>query len=262
MQATDLLQHSDSAQLWPQPSSLDISSAYRAALAVRQLRTARGEQPRGYKIGFTNQGIWPRYNATAPIWGTVYHSTLSYCQGSSALSLTHISQPRIEPEAVLSLRATPPANCSLDQLFDCIDWIAPGFEIVQCHLPDWKFALPDAVADGSLHAKLVVGTQVQAHSLASKAEDFCAVMASACTVLSCDGHVKDKGCGANVLGDPLRALLHFVRDIQSLPGAPSLQTGDVITTGTWTDAFPVLPGQTWHAAFDAPLSPLSLTFTL
>jgi 2-keto-4-pentenoate hydratase len=261
MTAQDILIHHDQNTLWHEPSGLDIASAYRQALAVRALRMQRGEQPRGYKIGFTNQGIWPRYNATAPIWGTVYDGTLSHCNGSATLSLSSISQPRIEPEAVLCLRATPPAGCKLDQLFDCIDWIAPGFEIVQCHLPDWKFALPDAVADGSLHARLVVGAQVDAHSLASTAADFCALLAQAGTVLSCNGVTRDSGHGKNVLGDPLSALLHFVHEIQSFPEAPRLQAGDVITTGTWTDAFPVAPGQTWHAAFDAPLSPLSLTFT-
>ncbi len=256
-----LLWHYDNALLWSSATDLDINSAYQAALALRKLRIERGEQPRGYKIGFTNRNIWPRYNATAPIWGTVYSSTLSHCHAEATLSLKGISQPRIEPEAVLSLRATPPANCTLSQLFDCIDSVAPGFEIVQSHLKDWKFALPDAVADGSLHARLIVGKLTPAHSLASNAPAFCQLLAKACVELICNNEPKDQGQGANVLGDPLQALLHFVHELQACPGAPTLQAGDVITTGTWTDAFPVSAGQTWHAAFDAPLSPLSITFT-
>jgi 2-keto-4-pentenoate hydratase len=277
MIAQTILAHHDQATLWPSATHLDISAAYQTGLAVRALRIHRGEQPRGYKIGFTNRSIWPRYNATAPIWGTVYDSTLSHCAGQASLSLQGICQPRIEPEAVLSLRAAPPPNCTLDQLFDCVDGVAPGFEIVQSHLPDWKFALPDAVADGSLHARLVVGSQVNAHDLARNAQDFCALLAKTNTVLSCTGptaasshgevkdrgtgEVKDRGTGANVLGDPLNALLYFVREIQAHPSAPGLKAGDVITTGTWTDAFPVSPGQTWHAAFDAPLSPITIAFT-
>jgi 2-keto-4-pentenoate hydratase len=261
MNATALLSHLDTSQLWPAPTGFDMPTAYREALSLRALRIARGEQPRGYKIGFTNRSIWPRYNATAPVWGTVYSSTLSHCDTQSAISLAGICQPRIEPEAVLSLRAAPPANCTLEQLFDCVECIAPGFEIVQCHLKDWKFALPDAVADGSLHARLVVGKQVAVHSLASKAQDFCAMIAASQVRLLCDGQPMDAGAGANVLGDPLSALLHFVREIQACPGAPALLAGDVITTGTWTDAFPIAAGQTWQAAFDSPLAPLSITFS-
>jgi 2-oxo-3-hexenedioate decarboxylase len=32
-----------------------------------------------------------------------------------------------------------------------------------------------------------------------------------------------------------------------------------VTTGTWSDAVPVAPGQTWRAEFDAGLGALSLT---
>ncbi len=261
MNATTLLSFYDTAELWAQPTGLDLAKAYDAALALRALRITRGEQSRGYKIGFTNKNIWPRYNATAPVWGTVYDSTLSFCETTSVLSLAGICQPRIEPEAVLTLRATPPANCTLDQLFDCVESVAPGFEIVQSHLKEWKFALPDAVADGSLHARLVVGSQVPVRSLASNAEGFCKLLADCKVNLLCDGKPMESGTGANVLGDPLSALLHFVHEIQKCPGAPALQERDVITTGTWTDAYPVSAEQTWLATFHAPLSPLSLSFS-
>ncbi len=260
MNSADLLLHYDNSQLWPQPTGIGIAQAYQKALNVRSLRIARGEQPRGYKIGFTNRSIWPRYNATAPIWGTVYDSTLSFCEGSSSLSLAGICQPRIEPEAVLTLRATPPERCTLDELFNCVESIASGFEIVQSHLKDWKFALPDAVADGSLHARLVVGNKVAIHRIAHNAEDFCQLLAVCKVSLLCDAKHMDTGAGVSVLGDPLNALLHFVHEIQACPGAPTLQAGDVITTGTWTDAFPVSAQQTWKAKFDSPLSPLVLNF--
>jgi adenine phosphoribosyltransferase len=60
---------------------------------------------------------------------------------------------------------------------------------------------------------------------------------------------------------PLHALLHFVRELRACPGAPALRSGDVVTTGTWTNAFAVAPGETWTARFDAPLSPLEVRFT-
>ena len=59
---------------------------------------------------------------------------------------------------------------------------------------------------------------------------------------------------------PLRALHHFLKDLRECPGAPDLRAGDVITTGTWTDAWPIAPGERWTAAFSPPLSRLSVTF--
>ncbi len=33
---------------------------------------------------------------------------------------------------------------------------------------------------------------------------------------------------------------------------------DVVTIGTWTDAWPLEPGQSWCAEFDAPVDPLGI----
>lgn len=264
MTPQQLLSHCDSAQLWSGASSLepafDMAAAYQSALAVRELRIRRGEVPRGYKIGFTNRNIWPRYNVFAPVWGTVWNSTLQFCDGEGTVELSGICQPRIEPEAVFGLRATPPINATLQQLFDCLDWVAAGFEIVQSHLPDWKFTASDAVADGGLHARLLVGRKVPVREVAASAEALEQQLAAATVSLSQDGRPVEQGQGANVLEGPMHALHHFMQELRNCPNAPDLQAGDVITTGTWTDAWPVNAGQTWSAQFSAPLSRLAVEF--
>ena len=46
------------------------------------------------------------------------------------------------------------------------------------------------------------------------------------------------------------------------PDNPPLSAGEVVTTGTLTDAWPVLPGETWRAEFSgAPLNPITIGFT-
>lgn len=257
----DLLRHHDEAGLWPGPSGLALDEAYARALAVRRLRIARGEQPRGYKVGFTNRGIWPRYNVFAPIWGTVWDTTLVNAdEGEAEVSLAGLCQPRLEPEAVFGLAATPPPDATLAQLWACVDWVAPGFELVQSHLAGWKFEAGDTVADGGLHGRLVVGLRVPASRVASAWEEAAQVLAQAQVHLLCNGNVLEQGAGRNVLDGPLQALAHFARALHHCPGAPALRAGDVVTTGTWTDAWPVVPGQRWQALFDAPLSPLAVRF--
>jgi hypothetical protein len=109
MTPADLLAHYDTGRLWPAASvtAPDVPAAYQQQLALRQLRQARGEIPRGFKIGFTNRGIWPRYNVYAPIWGSVWDTTLVFGEAAGTLSLAGSCQPRIEPETVFGLRATP-----------------------------------------------------------------------------------------------------------------------------------------------------------
>ncbi len=260
-----LLQHIDSGEPWPAQAAAgtDLAGAYQTALAVRALRLSRCEVPRGFKIGFTNSGIWPRYNVFAPIWGTVWESTLNDCDDLSmgVVSLDHTCQPRIEPETVFGLRATPPAGATLTQLFDALDWVAPGFEVVQSHQPDWKFQAADTVADSGLHARLLVGKRRPIGEVATDAASVEAALALASVRLFKDSKLIDHGKGANVLGSPLRALHHFLTELRQCPGAPDLKAGDVVTTGTWTDAWPVAVGERWTAQFDAPLSTLQIRFS-
>lgn len=265
MNPQTLLDHLDQGRLWPAPLSaqagFDLDTAYAQALAVRELRIARGEQPRGYKVGFTNRTIWARYNVFAPIWGTVWDTTLTLCDGKGRVSLASTCQPRLEPETVFGLKATPVANATLDGLFDAIDWVAPGFEIVQSHLPDWKFLPADTVADGALHAHLLVGPRVALGELATSAGELDAVLANAGVTLLKNDEPVELGQGSNVLDSPLRALKHFVDTLRACPGAPDLQPGDVVTTGTWTDAWAVRPGERWSARFTEPLPALTVDFT-
>ena len=260
-----LLSHIDSGELWPPATAsehgLGVAAAYQQALAVRALRLARGEVPLGYKIGFTNRGIWPLYNVFAPIWGTVWDTTLSFCEGRGELSLANICQPRLEPEVVFGLRCEPPAECGLAELFDSIDWMAPAFEVVQSHQPDWKFKAADTVADSGLHGRLLVGRKLPVRQAAASAAELERKLATAAVTLTQQGEAVDQGRGANVLDGPLHALHHFVQELRSCPGAPSLCAGDVVTTGTWTNAWPVGPGELWTARFDAPLSALEVRFT-
>jgi len=260
-----LLTHFDNGQIWSDPmaeatAALDVAAAYQAQLAVRKLRATRGELPRGFKIGFTNRTIWPRYNVFGPIWGTVWDSTLAFSDGQGTVTLAPSCQPRIEPEVVFGMRAAPAPNAALDDLYDAIAWVAPGFEIVQSHQPGWKFTAPQTVVDGALHARLLVGRRIPLRELAPNAAALHALLAGAQVELFRGAEKVESGSGANVLDSPLHALRHFLAELRTCPGAPDLLPDDVVTTGTWTDAWPVAPGEQWRAAFTAPLGELRVAF--
>ncbi len=267
--AADLLHWLDQGQPWPEhigrPAFTEVPSAYQTALALRALRQARGEAPRGYKIGFTNRHIWPLYDVYAPIWGTVYDSTLSFTDdsGAGAISLAAACEPRLEPELVFAFRHTPPPDADAQALFEVLDWLAPSVEIVQSHRPGWRFgAAAETVADGALHARLLIGPRIPMGSFAANAAELQHKLAAAeLTLIGPDGETAESGRGANVLDNPLLALHHFLTELRQCPGAPDVQPGDVVTTGTWTDAWPVAPGQRWQVRYSAPLGQLSVSFS-
>jgi 2-oxo-3-hexenedioate decarboxylase len=48
-----------------------------------------------------------------------------------------------------------------------------------------------------------------------------------------------------VLGSPVRALMHLRDVLATQPWAPPLAAGEIVTTGTITDASPAIPGERW-----------------
>ncbi len=258
--AQRLLAALDTASLLPLPSrndaGFDLPAAFSVAEALRQARIARGEKALGYKIGFTNRGIWQHYGVHAPIWGPVWDSTVAMLDGAEAqVSLAPLSQPRLEPEVVFGFAAAPRAGMDLAELRRCLDWVAHGFEIVHTHFEDWRFTAPDTVADFALHGRLFIGPRRSVRGWDMLADDLAALQLE----LSCDGEPKERSGAAIVLDGPLNALRLWVDAMaEQTPDWPILP-GDVVTTGTITDAWPLRPGQCWQTALsDARLAPLTL----
>jgi 2-keto-4-pentenoate hydratase len=230
-----------------QYTGFDGAAAYDVANMVHTMRLAGGARAVGRKIGFTNSAMWTQYDVSAPVWAHVYDTTVTYLPDASSLpatcSLSGFVQPKIEPEVVFHFRAAPPPDGDMAAVLACIDWVAHGFEMVQSPYPDWKFQAPDAIAVGGLHARLLVGKRQPVDALGPGLESALAAFSLA---LSEGGRLIETGKGANVLGNPLAAVVHLMRVLASqLPHRP-LQAGELVTTGTVTSAYPVQAGQTWR----------------
>lgn len=214
-------------------------------------------KPVGRKIGFTNRGIWQKYGVHQPIWGTVYDDTLIRAPGGAAVvPLAGLHHPRIEPEICFKLAAPPPLTDDPRRLLAALEWVAHSVEIVQCRNADWKVTLADCAAQNALHGRLILGAPIPIP--AGLAASIPGVEVS----LQKNGKEVDRGTGANVLGSPLLALAHLVRVLAAERGAPPLAAGEIISTGTMTDAHPVAPGETWRTALHGlPLGGLEIRFT-
>src|SRR6185436_4124484 len=137
----------------------------------------------------------------------------------------------------------PPLTRDPVALLESVEWLAQGFELVQCHYPGWVFAAPDAIADSGFHARSAVGapTPVEEDDIARLADDLAGFRIE----LVLNGEVAAEGGGELVLGSPLLALAHLIEVLADLPGHPPLAAGELVTTGTLTAALPAEPGQTW-----------------
>ena len=258
--ARDLLRACETATLLPLPSDadpgFDLAQAFEVADRMRAARIARGQVPAGYKIGFTNRRIWPLYGVYAPIWATVWQHTLHLLDGDAVrVDLNGLSQPRLEPEVVFGLKAAPRAGMDNAALAGCIEWVAHGFEIVQTHFAAWRFRRGDCFADDALHGRLYVGPRVPIGHFADLAAELRALQVE----LLRDSEVVDRGEGSIVLDGPVDALRQWVEAMHAQPRHWPICPGDVVTTGTITDAWPMAPGMRFETRLsDERLCPLKL----
>jgi len=228
--------------------SFDVAAAYAVLREIQARRVASGWQPVGRKIGFTNRTIWARYDVDRPMWAYVYaHTVHRVPDGAARLALRGLVQPRIEPEVVFGLRGPVPVAGDARAVLDAVEWIAPGFEVVQSHFPDWKFQAPDCTAAFGLHGALVVGPTT---SLDAAARDRLAVALPDFELTLYRGsEVVERGHGSHVLDSPALALQYLARVLASQPDAPPLQAGEIVTTGTLTDAWPISADTRWRSDY-------------
>jgi 2-oxo-3-hexenedioate decarboxylase len=285
--AEEMIRLQDNASLM-QPlttcvTEFTIDDAYAVALDAMRRRERSAWRRAGRKIGFTNTSIWQQYAVDRPMFGYMYDQTVVEFEDRARFQLPHgqetfagttsapplprgegrsegdapatlvlplsgLVQPLIEPEICFKLKAPLPPSDDPEELLRAVDWVGHGFEVVQCHFPDWKFAIEDTIADGGLHGRYIVGPRLPVET---GSEAYLARLLATFTItLFKDGEAVAAGGGAEVLGSPLHALAHLAELLASMPDHPPLEAGELITTGTLTVALPISPGETWSTQID------------
>ena len=231
---------------------LSLQEAYDVARIVRQ--KLGSTEIIGRKIGFTNRNIWNIYEVDQPIWGPIIKSSVRFFESNFLkIDLSQFCEPRIEPEVVVCLKQKPKYNTDNPEI--SVDWIASGFEIVDSIYPNWKFSLTDAIASGGLHGCLIVGKKFKASDRTER--DLIDVKVS----LYRNGKLEEEGTGANVLDGPISAIRYLNSGLTKIKNQDPLSAGNIITTGTMTDAKPIFSKEEWSAKFDGVLkSELNLEF--
>jgi 2-oxo-3-hexenedioate decarboxylase len=239
--------------------SFGLAEAYAVSARLTAFRRARGETPVGRKIGFTNRSVWSGHGISGPIHAPMYDTTVrDIAPAGDAFALDGLPEPRIEPEFVLHLARAPEPGMDEAALFGCVDWVAHGFEIVFSIFPGWRFGAADAAAAYGVHAALLLGPQ---RAVEDDRAWWFGVLSRFGVTLAREGGGTVEGHATNVLGGPLSALRFLVEEIARSQDAPPLAAGEIVTTGTLTEAMPAVPGETWASTLEGvPLEGLRLTF--
>jgi len=222
----------------------DIRTGYAVEAELTRMRRAAGHATVGRKIGFANKALWRVHKMDTLVWAHMYDDTVRYAGASNTadVPVTRMTSPRIEPEIVFKLKR-PLAGGDPAAALEAVEWLALGFEVIDCVYADWKFQPADFLAAYGLHAGLVVGEPrpvAPAHIPA-----LADALATFTVTLKRNGQLAAEGGGKNVLRSPALCLAEVAR--ATTAASMPLAAGELISTGALTDYQPIVTGQTWTA---------------
>lgn len=204
----------------------------------------------GYKIGATNPAAQAMLGTDHPFRAPLFAAD---CHASGAT----VDEPGygligLEPEFALRLGQDLPARetpYALDEVTAAVASVHPAFELIGLRLPTELFRNAIIVtADFGANVAFVAGEGVRAwqeHDLATLPVH-----------VHVDGEEVASGSGANVMGNPLNALLWLANDLAA--AGDGLVAGDWISTGTCAGVIEAAPGQRAVATF-GPVGEITLT---
>ena len=246
-----------SSALSARESGLDLTTAYLVQAELVQMRRSEGHTTIGRKVGYANKAMWRALKLPTLVWAHMYDDTVVYARdGKASLPIDRMIAPRIEPEVVFKVRRAP-ASTDPAAVLASVEWVALGFEFVDCPFPDWKFQPVDFVASFGLHAALVVGEPlvVAPAGIPALADQLGAMKVK----LSRNGAFVEEGFGKNALRNPAACLGELASAIPLQPGGEPLAAAELVSTGTLTTAQPVAGGEQWSVEADGiALAPLDV----
>lgn len=237
-----------------------LDTAYAVESILKKLREAEGHRAIGEKVGYANKAMWRLLKLDTLVWAHMYDDTVLYSAGNSAtLTLANPRSLKIEPEIVFSLKQPIASGADAPTALQSVDWLALGFEIIDCPYPDWKFQPSDFVASFGLHAALVVGEKVEVKpDLIPRWVDH---LARFKVRMSKNGEFVEEGSGRNSLKNPALCLAELSEAIARRFPAQPLSAGEIVSSGTLTAGHPAAKGDIWKADVEG-ISLQSLTLQL
>jgi 2-oxo-3-hexenedioate decarboxylase len=216
-------------QLTAELPSLTPAEGYLIQAELVRLWDRAGVKSSGRKAGLTSLAKQKEVGVESPIFGHLLANAEIPNGGTVARAL--FIHPRAEPEIVFQIVRPIEPWASVEEIRAAVGGVQIGIEIIDSRYRDFKFTLPDVVADNCSAAGYVLGDPVE---LPLSRLPLMGVW------MRKNGIVETTGAGAAILGDPLHSLVELVRtsEREILPGpmlAGAVTASVTIGVGDWIE---------------------------
>ncbi|MEU4892530.1 fumarylacetoacetate hydrolase family protein [Streptomyces sp. NPDC044780] len=220
---------------WP---DFSLAEAYTAQDRLLELKREHGERIIGVKLGLTSRAKQRRMGISSPL--TAWLTDAMVLPQDVPVPVGELIHPRIEPEIafVMGERLAGPGVTGATALA-AVRSVHAGFEVIDSRYRDFRFQLPDVVADNASSSRFVVSPTGRPPADLELAREGC--------VFRIDGEVVDTATGAAVQGHPAEALALAANSLAERGLA--IEPGWIVLTGGMTDAAPVRRGTHATAEF-------------
>ncbi|CAB3658146.1 4-oxalocrotonate decarboxylase [Paraburkholderia phenoliruptrix] len=208
---------------------LSLDEAYRIQAESIRRRLERGERRVGVKMGFTSRAKMVQMGLSDVIWGRL--TDAMQIEEGTAINLSRFVHARCEPELAFILKRPLEGNATGPEALAAVEAIAPAIEIIDSRYKNFKFSLPEVIADNASSSGFLIGAWCDPKIHFSNLG----------LIVCVDGRVVQVGSTAALLGHPLRSLVAAAR-LSAAAGEP-LQAGWVVMAGGATPAEWIKPGQ-------------------
>lgn len=213
---------------------LDLATAY---AVQRLLRDASGRLA-GWKLGVTSRAKQQQVGVDSPIRG--FLAARDALDVGEPLRVVEHIQPRCEPEIVLVMgRDLAGEHVTTADVLAATAAVSVGIEVLDSRYQDYRFTMPDVVADNTSAGRFLVGAPVPLAGIDLRTVGV---------VLEHRGEVVATASGAAALGHPAAAVAWLVRSLHA--DGEGLRAGEVVLSGGLTAAVPVSAGDSVVATID------------
>lgn len=231
-------EHTDRRPLTDEWDNLDLATAYAIQDQSLRYRIELGQHLVGVKLGLTSRAKQQRMGIDAPL--TAWLTDTMALPAGAPIPLGRLIHPRVEPEIVfvLSERLAGPGITAARAL-TAVQTVYAGLEIIDSRYTDFRFTLPDVIADNASSAAFVTGPTARSPTGVDLGLEAC--------LLEVNGRAVDSATGAAVQGHPAEALALAANDLGRR--GHTLEPGWIVLTGGMTDAVFLEPGSSVVAQF-------------
>ena len=214
-------------QVAPLPAAIAPRTEAEGAAVQRALAHRAGAaSPGGFKIGATAKRMQEYLGLSGPAAGFMAVGNLH--RSGATVRFADFIRPGVECELAVRLaRDLPPGPCTREQAADAVGELFAGIEIVENRYGELlELGTPTLIADQVFHAAAVLGEPGTAnwHTLN---------IGTLRGRLIVDGHQRDEGVGADLMGDPMNCLAWLAGSCVA-EAFGGLKAGQVVMLGSVT----------------------------